>query len=160
MTRVQSRWLGVLATVAAVSIAAAIFLPPIHPGLHQAQMISCAGNLSQLYKIGEIYASTHNGQWPAAKGSALWLEFTKTNPPLIAPDELEVLLCPVKGEPVLGHCDFLGPSRPYSELKPGDALAADRPGNHVDERSGNVLLKDGRVQEYEFTHPIWKTLSD
>jgi len=160
MTLLQSRLIGVLATVAAIGLLAAILLPPLHPSPHHVRVISCANNLRQLYQLGITYASAHNGQWPAAKGSSLWLEFTKGTPPLIGQDELEVLLCPVKGDPEIGHCDFLGPSKPASELKPNEALAADRPGNHDDDRSGNVLLKDGSVQEFEFSHPIWKTLSD
>jgi type II secretory pathway pseudopilin PulG len=152
--------LEVAMIIIVIGILAAILLPPVSPGIRRARVTSCASNLRQLYHLGASYASTHQGQWPGAKGSALWMEFTKTNPPLIGRDELEVLLCPVKGEPDLGHCDYLGPSKTFSELKPTEGLAADKPGNHGDEPKANVLLKDGSVQEYELSHPIWETLSD
>lgn len=160
MTRLGTRFFGVLATVAAAGILAAILLPPWHTGIQEGRAAACASNLRQLYQLGVVYASAHDGHWPTAKGSAFWLAFTKTAPPLIGQDELEVLLCPVKGEPEPGHCDYLGPALPFPELQPGDALAADKPGNHGDGRAGNILLKNGSVREFEYSEPIWKSLAE
>ncbi len=150
--------LNILAGTVAVSILSALFLPLFSGGRCNTGN-RCAGNLRQLYQLGCIYASTHHGQWPEAKGSELWLSFAKMSPPLIETDHLEVLLCPVKGDADPGQCDYLGPRSCWSELGPHDALAADKPGNHGEGLSGNVLLKDGSVQEYEYSHPIWDTLA-
>jgi len=148
---------GGLLILAVVGIS--LFIPPYEKGIVEARKLSCANNLRQLYELGKVYASTHQGKWPDATGSGLWLSFTRTTPPLIEPQELEVLLCPVRGEVDLGRCDYLGPRKPVSELKPGDALSACRRGNHDQSKSGNVLLKDGSVQDYEYSHPIWDTLA-
>ncbi|HZE98650.1 MAG TPA: hypothetical protein VE981_16605 [Planctomycetota bacterium] len=72
-----------------------------------------------------------------------------------------MLLCPVKdGPPKLGGTDYLGPRQPFSALKPGDALAADQRGNPGEGDRGNVLLKDGSVHEYEYSHLLWKSLTE
>ncbi|HLJ77212.1 MAG TPA: hypothetical protein VKT75_07355 [Acidobacteriaceae bacterium] len=89
----------------------------------------------------------------------LWLSFANTSPPLIPAEELAVLACPVRGEWEPGGCDYLGPKTPYTQLKPGDALAADKPGNHGEGHAGNILLRDGTVREIEDSDPIWSTLA-
>jgi len=141
-----------------IGILATLLIPRICPPNCPHATVHCSSNLRQLYQLGALYASTHQGKWPDATGSALWLSFAKTSPPLIPSEELEVLLCPVRGESELGQCDYLGPSKPVSQLKPGDALAADKPGNHGEGYGGNVLLRDGSIAEYESLHPIWDTL--
>ena len=149
----------VLVIIVVIGILAALFLPPCGGGIGPARRSACENNLHQLCALGMVYASAHKGAWPVATGSELWLCFTRTSPPLIQAEELEVLACPVRGEWEPGQCDFLGPQKPWSELKPGDALGACKPGNHGEDASGRVLLKDGRIEEYPYTHPIWKTLA-
>jgi len=149
----------ILAGVFAAVIAAALLVPSVG-GHGHGRLGACAGNLRQLYQLGAVYAATHRGEWPRATGSELWISFTHSTPPLIDPDSLEVLLCPVKDQSGIGACDYLGPRKPVSELKSDEALAADKPGNHGTGRGGNVLLKDGSVLEFDAAHPVWATLSE
>jgi len=148
--------LEIVVIVVVIGILAALLTPCIPPTRCG---ISYDDNLRQLYVLGTVYASTHKGNWPDTKGGALWMSLAKTSPPLIEPEQLELLGCPVRGDWEPGQCDYLGPGKPLSELKPGDAVVACKPGNHGDAASGNVLLKDGSVVEVPFTDPIWKTLA-
>jgi len=146
-----------------IGILALLFLPHTvcGGGIGPARRTACASNLRQLYQLGTLYSSTHQGEWPAARGSALWRSFTQTSPPLLEQEWLDVLSCPVKGEELSpGACDYLGPRQRVSALKPTDALGADKPGNHGEGVTGNLLLRDGSVQEYEASHPLWESLSD
>jgi type II secretory pathway pseudopilin PulG len=149
--------LEVIAIVAMIAILAALFLPPVFGvGTRHPRNILCASNLRQLYQLGCVYSSTHQGQWPAAKGDDLWLSFTRTSPPLLEGVYLEVLACPVKGEePESGHTDYRGPRRPAVDLKSTDVLGSDKAGNYGDEYGGTVLFKDGSVHELENSDPRW-----
>jgi prepilin-type N-terminal cleavage/methylation domain-containing protein len=150
----------VVVTIVVVGLLACLLVPSFVCGRGPARRTACASNLRHLYQAGLLYSSTHRGAWPAATGSALWLAFVRTSPPLIGPDELDVLSCPVRGEGEPGRCDYLGPRKPASGLKPGDALAADRPGNHGEGEAGNVLLKDGTARDFEVSPPSLETLSE
>jgi hypothetical protein len=134
----------------------ALFVPSHETGIQAARRISCANNLRQLYALGVSYSSQHQGDWPAAGEEGLWLSFTRTEPPLIAQDELEVLLCPVKGEPETGSCDYRGPRIPVRSLKKGDILSADKRGNHGADQGGHVLLLDGSVLEPGLHDAQWE----
>ncbi len=148
-----------LVSIVVVGLLSFFFLPAVTPPIGIARKKSCACNLRQIYQVGVTYASSHQGRWPAATGSALWQSFTKTSPPLLSAEDLEVLLCPVKGDSILGDCDYLGPRQPASSLKGGDALGACTHGHQDEESKGWVLLKDGSVKEVEFSDPLWGTLA-
>jgi hypothetical protein len=75
---------------------------------------------------------------------------------LIGRDELEVLLCPVKGDPDTGTCDYRSPRLPVSSLRGNDILGADRRGNHGDDQGGYVLRLDGSVEEPGLQDPLWE----
>ena len=149
---------NILFGIVVVGILSTLLSPVICPP-HCSKGNRCAGNLRQLYQLGTVYASAHKGEWPREKGSALWLSFSKSSPPLLERDHLEMLGCPVRGEWEPGQCDYIGPRKPISELRPGEALGACKPGNHGEATSGNVLLKDGSVVEYDFSDPVWDTLT-
>jgi hypothetical protein len=117
----------------------------------------CASNLRQLYQLGTVYASTNKGQWPDAKGDDLWLSFTRTTPPLIDPDQIELLACPVRCEDIEpGQTDYFGPRQSASTLKPTDILGGDKRGNHGEEFGGSLLYKDGSVLEIKRSDSRWK----
>jgi hypothetical protein len=149
-----------LALTTGIGILCALLIPVCGGGHARARVTDCANNLQQLYRLGTAYASTHQGAWPSGKGSALWLAFSKTTPPLVTSEELWIFACPVRGEWESGDCDYLGPIKPASALKPMDALGADKPGNHGEDLGGNVLMKDGSGLEFDRKHPIWETLLD
>src|SRR5262249_15442364 len=99
---------------------------------------------------------SHKGIWPSARGDELWLSLRRMVPPLIEPDHADLLTCPVlqtKVGPEETH--FRGPGIPLGKLGAADPLGADKVDNHGDRYGGNVLLKDGSVQEYEKDHPKW-----
>lgn len=148
--------LEVIVIAAVIAILAALLLPAVTPGLGEGHRIGCANNLRRLYQLGNIHASTHPGEWPSLQDGGLWLSFTKSQPPLLAQDDLEVLLCPVKGEPKVGECDFRSPRLPFTSLAPRDIVAADLPGNHGEDQGGTVILKDGSVQEVGLRDELWK----
>lgn len=72
------------------------------------------------------------------------------------------VFCPVKG--TNKDCDYRGPALPLREIKTGEPMAADRPGNHGPGRGGNVLLKTGQVYTVPESHALWaaaaRTTSD
>jgi type II secretory pathway pseudopilin PulG len=149
--------LEVIVIVAVIAILAALLLPAVTPGIGEGRRMSCESNLRQLYQLGVVFSSSHKGQWPDAKGEDLWLSFTRTTPPLIDPDQIEVLACPVRCEDVEpGQTDFFGPRQPASSLKPTDILGGDKRGNHGDEFGGNLLYKDGSVLEIKRSDSRWK----
>jgi len=150
----------VLLTTLGVGILSSILVPLGVRRTFCGSSARCPSNLRQLHQLGTASAASPHGRWPDATGSALWRSFGEMKLPLIGPESLEVLSCPLKGDGEPGRCDYLGPRRPASELGPGDALAGDRPGNHGEPGSGNVLFKDGSVREFEASHPIWRTLSE
>jgi hypothetical protein len=120
----------------------------------------CPSSLRQLHMLGTLYASSHEGRWPDATGSALWRSFAEMNPPLIERDDFDILACPAKGNGEPNRCDYLGPRRPVSQLKPGDPMGGDRPGNHGPGLPGSILLKDGSVVEAQADDPRWNDLRE
>jgi len=130
-------------------------IPP-HHGLGPARRTACANNLSQLYKLCNVYAANHRGKWPQAEGEDLWVFLQTCQPPLIDPTMTDILLCPLKEEePLAGSSDYRGPERPAAKLNPGDPLGADKPGNHGHKDGGNVLRMDGSVMEHGLDDPEW-----
>ena len=149
--------LEVLVIGVLIAILAAILLP-VREGCHAPMKMGgmrCANNLSQLYKIGTVYAASHRGQWPDPQKGNYWVAFTKTSPPLIEPEGLSILSCPAREEQLLDECDYRGPIVPWTKLSLNDPIAADRPGNH-EGRGINVLFKNGSVMEVELDDPRWK----
>lgn len=151
--------LEVFILVILIGVLCALFVPAIPCGGHR-KSVSCANNLMQLYRLGTIYAATHQKEWPAASGEDLWLSFTRTKPPLIEPEHRSILSCPVLGEDDPGETHYRGPRLPFKGLQSGDPLGADKPGNHGEGYGGNVLLKDGSVRETNVGEPLWKKCVD
>ena len=146
----------VLVILAVIAILAALLLPPLEPGIRRARQMSCANNLRQLHQLATHHASTHPGEWPSLQEGGLWLSLTKCQPPILDQTELEVLLCPVKGDPIVGTCDYRGPRLPFTSMAPRDIVGADLPGNHGDVEGGTVLFKDGGALDLDPQDPLWK----
>jgi hypothetical protein len=114
-------------------------------------------NMRQLYALGTIYAKNNNGEWPKAVGSGQWIAFTKTTPPMIEKDEVELLWCPLReGEARPGDCHYRGPRTPFAQLGSQDPIVADLEGNHGEGEPVNVVLKDGSVFEAAPGDTLWK----
>jgi prepilin-type N-terminal cleavage/methylation domain-containing protein len=146
-----------LVVIVIIGILAALLLPAIAHAIFRARVTDCASHLSQLYKIGTTYAAAHRGQWPKEQGEALWIQFSKCNPPLIEGDQVELLFCPVKGDEVSGDAtDYRGPACPFNKVQSADPLGADKAGNHGYKHGGNVLRLDGGVLECALDEPAWE----
>src|SRR5262245_12608799 len=147
-----------LVVIVIISVLAGLLIPTINHALFRRRLVTCQNNLSQLYKLGTIYASSHKGNWPSAKGEELWLSLRKAVPPLIAKEHAAVLHCKVTmDESELGpdETNYRGPLVSFAKLDAVDPLGADKPGNHGDQYGGNILFKDGRVEEYPLDDPAW-----
>lgn len=158
MNRKGLTLLEVFMIVVVIGVLVALFVPWIGGGGHPCvRTINCANNLRQLYKLGTVFAASHKGEWPSAKGADFWLYLTRTKPPLIEEEWMEIFACPIRDETLNpGETDYLGPLIPWSQLKPSDPIAADKPGNHGPNENINVLLKDGSVLEIGPDDPFWK----
>jgi prepilin-type N-terminal cleavage/methylation domain-containing protein len=148
--------LEVIVVVAVITILAALLFPLSEPGMRQARKLSCANNLRQLHQLATHHSSTHPGEWPTLSAGGLWMDFARTTPPLLEGGDLEVLLCPVKGEPTIGSCGYRGPGLPWASLSSKELVAADKPGNHGEKEGGNVLRKDGSAEEAGLQDELWK----
>lgn len=149
----QAELLGFVLIVALVS---GLALPLVSRGIRSAQVRTCAQNLRILHRTGSAYAATQQA-WPDSTGEELWKTFTRTTPPLLKDEAVEVLVCPVLGsDSSPGETDYRGPRMPWKSLAPNDPLAADKPGNHG-ESGGCMLYKDGRVEEVD--DAAWKAVA-
>lgn len=146
-----------LVVIVIIGILAALLLPAITRAIRRARVTSCANNLRQLWTLQTTYMSQFGGRMkamPSTEGSAFWSALTTCTPPLIDQTEMEVLLCPVKGEPAIGEVDYYGPGKSVNKLAGGDVVGCDDPENHKEgsssagnDASGNVLRKSGDVLE-------------
>jgi len=146
-----------LVVIVIIGILAALLLPAITRAIRRARVTSCANNLRQMWTLQTTYMSQFGGRMkamPSSEGVLFWQALTTTTPPLIDPTEMEVLLCPVKGEPTIGEVDYYGPGKSVNRLSGGDVVGCDDPENHkegnsngANDASGNVLRKSGDVLE-------------
>ncbi|HLY09262.1 MAG TPA: type II secretion system protein [Planctomycetota bacterium] len=146
-----------LVVIVIIGILAALLLPAITRAIHRARVTSCANNLRQLWTLQTTYMSQFGGRMkamPSIEGVAFWQALTTTTPPLVDPSEMEIFLCPVKGDPQIGNIDYFGPGKSVNRLAGGDPVGCDDPENHLNgqqnsgtDASGNVLRKSGDVLE-------------
>ena len=146
-----------LVVIVIIGILAGLLLPVIGNAITQTKITACLHNQQQLYKLGTLYSSSHKGSWPSAKGEDLWLSLRRMVPPLIEADHAGILHCMVQDpELSVDETNYRGPVSSFAKVGPTDPLGADKPGNHGERYGGNVLYKDGSVQEHELDHPKWE----
>ena len=150
MNRKGLTLLEILLVVIVIGVLAALLLPS-QGGTHCGKLLSCGHNMAQLYKVAMV---SPNQDALMREG---WVFLTRLKPPIIDSEAREILACPLRGVG-LGpdECDYRSPRIPISKLGPSDPVAADKPGNHGDGQTINVLLKDGRILEAEPGDPLWK----
>jgi prepilin-type N-terminal cleavage/methylation domain-containing protein len=137
-----------LVVIVIIGILAGLLLPVITGALHGTRVANCAHHLKQLYAIGQTYAASRKGAWPKTRGEELWVSFQTGQPPLLEERHRDVCLCPVKQDPDrVGETDYRGPLLPQAKYRAVDPIGADKPGNHGEGRSINVLLNDGSVHD-------------
>lgn len=151
-----------LVVIVIIGILAGLLLPVIGHALFRAKVTTCQSNLGQLYKLGTVYASSHKGNWPSAKGEDLWLSLRRRVPPLIEAEHAAILHCKVTmddGELGPDDTNYRGPLVSFGKLGAVDPLGADKAGNHGEPYGGNVLYKDGRVDELPLDDPKWSDIA-
>jgi prepilin-type N-terminal cleavage/methylation domain-containing protein len=143
-----------LVVIVIIGILAALLLPAIARAIRRARVTSCANNLSQLWKMQNVYMSQFGGRMksmPKDTGSAFWQALTTTNPPLIDATVNDIYLCPVLGSSEPPACDYMGPGDIINKLGDGDIAGCDVESNHNEgagtSGGGNVLRKSGDVLE-------------
>ena len=146
----------VMVIIVVLGIAMAVLLPTM--GHHrQPGPVRCANNLSQLWKMENVYMASRGGRmklFPAETGGQFWLKLNSTTPPLIEDSTLEIFFCPVRGGgAVKGKTDYLGPASDVNEFPEDAFIGGDKPGNHDDYATGSgyVVRKSGDVLELEDT---------
>jgi hypothetical protein len=124
-----------IVTLVVVAIAlVAILLPSFRAGSRQSKVALCADHLSKLHQASQ-------GKPDQTLGRARWVRLA---PSAVGEDALR---CPLAEHPAFPDTDYLGPSRPPSELKPDDAVGCDALRNHSRDgkQGGNILTRSGRV---------------
>ena len=153
-----------LVVIVIIGILAALLLPAITRAIRRARVTSCANNLRQMWTLQTTYMSQFGGRMknmPSVDGQGFWSALTTTTPPMIDSTEMEVLLCPVKGDSAAGtDIDYFGPAKPVNRLSGGDPVGCDNPESHLEgqstDASGNVLRKSGDV--LEMTGSEWSNI--
>jgi prepilin-type N-terminal cleavage/methylation domain-containing protein len=151
-----------LVVIVIISVLAGLLIPVISHALFRVRVTACLNNLNQLYKLGTVYSTSHKGNWPPAKGEELWLSLRKAVPPLIAKEHSAILHCKVTlsdGELGPDETNYRGPLVTFNKLDAVEPLGADKVGNHGDQYGGNVLYKDGRVEELTLDDPNWSDIA-
>jgi prepilin-type N-terminal cleavage/methylation domain-containing protein len=143
-----------LVVIVIIGILAALLLPAIAKAIRRARVTSCANNLSQLWKMQNIYMSRFGGRMKIMATETtekFWLKLSENNINLIDTTMTDIYSCPVERDPVgVGSCMYQGPTTSVNTLKDGDAVGADVKTNHSNDmqEGGNVLRKSGDVVEY------------
>jgi hypothetical protein len=124
----------------------------------QALLSLCQNNLSQLWKMENVYMSQFGGRMkkmPEATGKEFWLALAKTQPPLIDETMFEMFVCPGSGhEAKAGFCSYRGPAVTVSRLADGDAIGMCDDEAHGDaavvlRKSGAAVVVPRNDPEYE-----------
>jgi len=150
----------VLLVPCVLGVLAALLLPAIARATRNAKLTRCVNNLSQLWKMQHNYMVQYGGvekSMPREKGEEFWLKLTTTRPPLIDSTLMDIYQCPMEGSPNAGTVDYRGPAMFVGVLADGDAVGADKVGNHGSSEGGNVLRKSGDVQTCSESDRLWRS---
>ena len=152
-----------LVVIVIIGILIALLLPAIGKAIWEAKVSSCASNLSQLWKMQNIYMSRFGGSsksMPPFVGGEFWRALENTKPPLIDATGAEIFLCPARGEGVVGDLEYWGPGKRIPRLNDSEPVGSDAMGedpNHREEGC-NMLRKSADV--IRVTAEEWATLEE
>ena len=142
-----------LVLVIGIGLVAALIIPAIHRAQQRAMVASCSGNLSQMWKLMNIYRSqfgcSGGKSMPIATGSAFWRILENKTPPLIDEVSACVFLCPVRGGGAIGDLHYWGPGKRVARLNDMEPVGCDAMGerpNHGN-MGCNMLRKSSDVLE-------------
>lgn len=154
-----------LVVIVIIGILAALLLPAIARAIRRSKVTGCANNLSQLWKMENVYMSKFGGRMKLMAtdlGDDFWLKLMSVT--LIDSTVADIYTCPAK--PVVAASNtthYQGPTGNVNTLLDGDPVGGDgdtdsptkgepHPGEGI---SGNVIRKSGDVNEYASTD--WST---
>ncbi len=145
-----------LVVIVILGILMALLLPAIARALRRARIVNCGNNLSQLWKMENIYMAARGGRmklYPPETGGQFWLKLNNITPQLIEDTAIDIFFCPASG--VLGakgSTSYRGPRLNIQQLGDGEYIGGDNdvnqwhdPGSGVP--SGNFLRKSSDVLE-------------
>ncbi len=140
-----------LVVIVIIAVLIGLLLPAITKALRRAKVANCSNNLSQMWKMAYIYQAQFGGRsktMNSLPGGQFWRALEKTNPPLIMISNIDIFLCPVKGEGNPGDLQYYGPCVSVNKISDGGPIACDdiAAQNHGEE-GVNMLRKSGDVQE-------------
>ena len=160
-----------LVVIVIIGILIALLLPAISKAIWEAKVASCASNLSQMWKMQNIYMSRNRlKRMPSVTGGEFWRALEQTVPPLVDTTAAELFLCPARGEGMVGDLEYWGPGKRVTTLGDGEPVGCDAMGsdpNHGEDGC-NILTKsasvfrisaadwddlDGAMDGSDLTHP-------
>ncbi len=120
-----------LVVIVIIGILAALLLPAIARAIRRARVTNCANNLSQLWKMQNIYMSQFGGRMklmPTKTGSDFWLFLSDTKINLIDTTMLDIYICPASENPANppGDTNYYGPNQNVAKVGDGQAVGIDR----------------------------------
>ena len=148
-----------LVVIVIIGVLAALLLPAIARAIRRARIVNCANNLSQLWKMQNVYMSQHGGRMklmPTETGAAFWNKLKDVS--LIDSTLYDIYICPANAD-ATGDA-YMGPNGNVNRMKDGDAVGADAQVHDTDQ-TRNVLRKSSdvvEVPETEFTSSAAATL--
>lgn len=154
-----------LVVIVIIGILAALLIPAIGRAMRNARVVRCTNNLTQLWKVQDVYKSRFGGAgglFPDDTGGRFWIRLSLTTPALVDPAPAAgthaIFDCPVKpGQVTAGTTDYRGPATNVNGAVPDDPVGADVVGNHGPGGGGNVLRKSGDVLNVDPGDPLWTT---
>jgi prepilin-type N-terminal cleavage/methylation domain-containing protein len=153
-----------LVVIVIIGILAALLLPAIARAIRRAKVQNCISNLSQLWKMENLYMSKFSPRMkimPTEIGDDFWLKLQSVS--LIDTTVADIFTCPVKPTYAApGSTHYRGPTANVNALPDGAAVGGDgdkdssagepHPGEGT---SGNIVRKSGDV--VEFSGAEWTT---
>ena len=152
-----------LVVIVIIGILIALLLPAIGRAIRRGHITACASNLSQMWKMMNIYRSQFGGygkRMPVSLGGAFWQTMENTVPPLIDPTAGGLFLCPAKGDGMVGDLEYWGPGKRVARLGDMEPVGCDIMGsspNH-NEEGCNLLRKSSDV--IEISQQDWANLDE
>ena len=154
-----------LVVIVIIGILAALLLPAIARAIRRSKITGCINNLSQLWKMENVYMSKFGGHMKLMAteiGDDFWLKLQSVS--LIDTTVADIYTCPAKpAVAAAGSTHYRGPTGNVNQLLDGNAVGGDGDQGSpttgephpAEGSSGNIVRKSGDVNEVAGTE--WAT---